>query len=81
MKSSSSTQGVWFSSWEEALAQARLRDLERRAYRVAILEFLRFCKRSRQRATVKSARRFMEKIENQRRLTVTQLATWKDALN
>ena len=59
----------------------RLKDLERRAYRSAIVEYLMFCKRSRQPATVASARTFMEQVEGWRRLGVSQLATWKAALN
>src|SRR5208283_2078378 len=44
-------------------------------------EYLIFCKRSRQRATVESARQFMAQIEERRRLGVSQLAVWKAALN
>jgi hypothetical protein len=78
---SSSSQGVWFPHWAEVLVQARLKDLEQRAYRSAIMEYLVFCKRARQRATVESARKFMEQIEARRRLGVSQLASWKAALN
>jgi integron integrase len=81
MKPFSSTDGVWFPKWAEALAQARLRDLERQAYRLAIFEFLRFCKRSRQRATVVAARDFMQDVVDRRRLGVSQLAVWKAGLN
>ena len=78
---SSPSQGVWFPQWAEVLARVRLKDLERRAYRSAILEYLRFCKQSRQQATVASARKFMEQVEARRRLGVSQLAAWKAALN
>jgi integron integrase len=78
---SSPTQGVWFPQWAEVLARVRLKDLERRAYRSAIMEYLSFCKRSRQRATVDSARKFMEQVEARHRLGVSQLATWKAGLN
>jgi len=81
MGNSSSTSGVWFPQWAEVLAGARLKDLERRAYRLAIVQYLVFCKRSRQRATVASARMFMEQTEGRRRLGVSQLATWKAGLN
>jgi integron integrase len=77
----SSSQGVWFPHWTEVLVQARLKDLEQRAYRSAIMEYLVFCKRSRQRATVESARKFMEQVEARRCLGVSQLASWKAALN
>jgi integron integrase len=78
---SSPSQGVWFPQWAEVLARLQLKDLDRRAYRSAIMEYLSFCKRSRQRATVASARKFMEQVEGRRRLGVSQLATWKAALN
>jgi hypothetical protein len=78
---SSSSQGVWFPQWAEVLTRVRLKDLERRAYRSAIMDYLGFCKRSRQRATVESARKFMEQVEARRRLGVSQLASWKAALN
>ena len=46
-----------------------IKDLERRAYRLAIVEYLTFCKRARQRATVASARLFMAEVEARRRLS------------
>jgi integron integrase len=55
--------------------------LERRAYYRAIVEYLRFCKQSRQRATVASARMFMVQVDARRRLRASQMATWKAALN
>lgn len=81
MTGSSPVQGVWFPQWAEVLARVRLRDLERRAYRAAIVEYLGFCKRSRQRATVASARMFIKQVEERRRLGALQLAIWKAALN
>ena len=76
-----SADGVWFPNWADLLAKVRLKELERGAYRLAIVGYLMFCKRSRQRATVASARLFMAEVEAQRRLSRTQLATWKAALN
>jgi integron integrase len=81
MAVSSSTSGVWFPQWAEVLAKAPLKDLERRAYYRAIVEYLRFCKQSRQRATVASARMFMVQVDARRRLGASQMATWKAALN
>ena len=77
----SSTSGVWFPKWAEALAQARLRDFERQAYRLAIFEYLRFCKHSRQRASIDSARAFMQQVEDRRQVRVSQLSVWKSGLN
>ena len=76
-----SADGVWFPNWAEVLARVRLKELERRAYYRAIVEYLRFCKQSRQRATVASARMFMDQVAQRRRLRLSQMATWKEALN
>lgn len=76
-----SSDGVWFPNWAPVLAKVRLKDLARQAYRLAIVGYLTFCKRARQRATVASARRFMAEVEAQRRLSRWQLAVWKAALN
>ena len=75
------SQGVWFPQWVEVLAKAGLLDSERRTFRRAIGEYLGFCKQSRQRATIASARTFITQVETQCRLSVTQLASWKAALN
>lgn len=81
MNPSSSSHGIWFPKWAEALAQARLRDFEHQAYRLAIFEYLRFCKHSRQRASVSSARQFMQQVEDQCKVRVWQLPVWKSGLN
>jgi hypothetical protein len=81
MEISSPAQGVWFPQWAEILAKTRLKDLERRAYYRAIVEYLRFCKGSRQRATVASAREFMGRVEGRRRLGASQLTVWRAGLN
>jgi integron integrase len=81
MTDSSAVSGVWFPQWADVLARVRLKDLERRTYRRAIVEYLSFCKRSRQRATVASARMFIAQVEERRRLGKSQLAAWKGALN
>ena len=76
-----SSEGVWFPNWAVVLARVRLKDLDRQAYRLAIVGYLSFCKRSRQRATVASARLFMAEVEARRRLSQSHLALWKEALN
>jgi integron integrase len=81
MNASNASQGVWFPHWADVLAKVRLKDLDRQAYRLAIVGYLTFCKRARQRATVASARLFMAEVEAQRRLSQTQMAVWKAALN
>jgi hypothetical protein len=77
----SPVQGVWFPQWAEVLSKAGLPDSERRTFRRAIGEYLGFCKQSRQRATVASAREFMEQMDEKRRLSVSHMAKWKAALN
>ena len=72
---------VWFPQWAGVLAQRALPPLVHRQYQTAILRYLRFCKDMRQGASVDSARQFMEKMEQQRWLSVSQLAGWKTALN
>lgn len=81
MNGSSMDNGVWFPQWAEVLAKTHLKELEQRTYRFAIMEYLRFCKRSKQRATLTSARQFMAQVEAQRPLGKSQLKTWRDALN
>lgn len=66
MAISSSVQGVWFPQWAGVLAQSPLKELERRAYYRAIVEYLRFCKQSRQRATVASARLRVKDVDFER---------------
>jgi integron integrase len=78
---SQGNSAVWFPHWAEVLNQLRLPELRRQQYRQAIIRYLRFCKQTRQVATVISARAFMESVQAQRLLGVSGLATWKEALN
>jgi hypothetical protein len=72
---------VWFPGWSDALHQRRLPAGVRMQYRTAVIQYLRFCKQTHQRATMDLARRFMQELEAQRRLGVSMLANWKTALN
>lgn len=72
---------VWFPDWAEGLSRSGLPVSVRQQYRNAIVEFLRFCKQTRQRATVASARQFMQEREAQRRLGAADLAAWKEGVN
>lgn len=81
MNSPAVKNAVWFPSWPEALRQLRLPALRQQQYRLALIRYLRFCKQTRQPATVESARAFMETIHAQRMLSPSMLATWKEALN
>lgn len=81
MNSHLSSDGVWFPNWAVVLAKVKLKDLDRQAYRLAIVGYLSFCKHSRQRATVASARLFMAGVEARRRLSMSQLALWRAGLN
>lgn len=81
MRGSTTVKAIWFPDWEEVLARQPMPELQRPTYRRAILEYLGFCKQTRQRATVASARQFMHRVETERRLILKELATWKAALN
>lgn len=72
---------VWFPNWATALKRQDLPALHRQQHRRAIVEYLRFCKQARCRATVNSARQFMQHTEARRHLAVAQIAIWKQALN
>lgn len=72
---------VWFPQWAEALKVASLPDVRRRQYQQAIVRYLRYCRQTRQGATVESARGFMKLMEGQRLLGASAVATWKEALN
>jgi hypothetical protein len=75
-----SSQAIWFPSWGEKLQQVRLPAVIRQRYRLTIIRYLKFCKQSRQQATVESARQFMYEVEAARQLGKTQLEHWKEAL-
>jgi len=77
----SPARAVWFPRWAEVLQREDLAPESRELYRVALLQYLRFCKESRQRATLDSARQFMQQQEAKRRLDAAGLAEWKAALN
>jgi integron integrase len=79
--SSQSHSTVWFPQWAEALRELQLSPVRRQQYRVGLIRYLRFCKQTRQQATVESARLFMKEVESQRLLSLSMLATWKEALN
>jgi integron integrase len=81
MGESKTSEDVWFPQWTTALARQRLPELRRQAYRQALIQYLRFCKASHQRTRIGSARQFMAQVEVRRRLGVSQLAVWKEALN
>jgi integron integrase len=81
MSPAPATHGIWFPDWPRVLVTLPLNELDRAAYRRAITTYLHFCKESHLRATVASARRFMQQVEGQQRLGVSQLASWKAAIN
>jgi integron integrase len=74
-------QPVWFPRWAEILPQLRLPALHQQQYRLAIIQYLRFCKLTGQKATISSARAFMEDVTANRRLAASQFAMWKEAIN
>jgi integron integrase len=81
MKKDNVAPPIWFPQWAERLPQLRLPALRQQQYRFAIIQYLRFCKQTGQKATVNSARAFMQDGTDHRRLAVSQLATWREAIN
>ena len=53
-------QAVWFPHWSDSLHRLKLPPIHRQQYQLALIRYLRFCKETRQQATVDSARAFME---------------------
>lgn len=80
-KTSSNPSAVWFPQWPEHLQRLRLPPIHRQQYRLAIIRYLKFCKETRQQATVSSARAFMESVHDQRLLSHTIFGRWKEAIN
>jgi len=74
-------QAVWFPQWSDSLQRLKLPPIHRQQYRLALIRYLRFCKETRQQATVDSARAFMDEIAAQRTLGATMLLRWKEAIN
>ena len=72
---------VWFPNWADVLTRAELPASTRQEYRAGIVEYLRFCKRTRQRATIPSARQFMREQESQHRITEALETQWKAGVN
>ena len=71
---------IWFPNWPAAFQRLALRPIQRQQQRLAIIRYLRFCKETRQRATVDSARAFIAAMEEKRLLSQSLLAEWKAAL-
>ena len=74
-------RAIWFPEWAEVLQEVDLPQWTRAQYRAALLQFLRFCKQTRQAATVTSARQFIQDRQAQRLLSEPNRVLWQDALN
>lgn len=72
---------IWFPAWADTLKQLRLPPITHQQYRFALIQYLRFCKQSRQQATIGSAQEFIRTVEARRTLSVSMLQRWKDAIN
>src|ERR1051325_303358 len=71
---------VWFPRWAEVLDRESMLPIRRQQFKTAIISYLRYCKDSGQKATVHSAREFIERTERERPLGQSELALWKEAL-
>lgn len=72
---------VWFPDWFHVLQQTDLPQSTRSQYRTVVLEFLRFCKQTRQAATIPAARQFIRDRQVQRVLSEPDRLQWQEALN
>ena len=59
------SRAVWFPQWPDALRQLHLPSLRQKQYQLALIRYLKFCKETRQQATVASAREFMAHIHEE----------------
>lgn len=74
-------QPVWFPEWGTVLQHEAFAPEQREHYRQALVRYLRYCKQTGQRATVASARRFVEQWNREEHPTSPALATAKASLN
>jgi hypothetical protein len=71
---------IWFPRWAEVLARLPLPPLRRQQYRQAILRYLSYCKTTRQRATVASAREASWIAGLRERHLAERLESWREAI-
>jgi len=81
MHSKPASTGIWFPQWAEALERLRLPLMAKQQYRLALIRYLQQLRATHQRATIASARAFMETAQTRQRLSASALALWKEALN
>jgi len=74
-------QAVWFPEWGTVLQHGAFSPAQREQYRQALVRYLRYCKLTGERATVASARRFVEQWNREENPAPLELATTKSALN
>lgn len=79
MHSTQADRPVYFPEWGLMLKQATLEPEQREQYRQAIVRYLGHCRVTQTRASVSSARQFVEKTQRDR--SPDDTATWKEALN
>jgi integron integrase len=74
-------QPVWFPEWWDSLQREAFPPDQQDQYHRVLIRYLHHCKVTGQRATVLSARRFVDKWNAEHRLSTTELAAMKEALN
>ena len=74
-------QPVWFPDWWDCLQREALSPAQREEYRRVLVRYLHYCKVTGQRATVLSARRFVDQWNAEHPLSASELAAMKEALN
>ncbi len=81
MKKDKLDQPVWYPEWGTLLQHEAFSPAQREQYRQAVVCYLRYCKQMGQRATVASARQFVEQWNREENPSASELATTKSALN
>jgi len=72
---------VWFPEWALVLQRHPLTPAQRESHRLTIVRYLHHCKATNTRATVASARQFVESVVRKDKPTDEDLARRKEALN
>ena len=81
MQSEKLERPVYFPEWALALRKATLPEQQRESYRRIIVRYLGYCKLTQTRASIASARRFVESAQRREDPSADNLALWKAALN
>ena len=71
---------LWFPTWPDRLAESELEELRRESFGITIRWYLSFCKRSRVRATKRTARDFIEVAREEKGASEAELERWREGI-